>query len=187
MWHTHFLSIYNQDFTVIHFRARLFHLRPLHLSLLTLSVSDLSKCVCFVFPFVYSTQHLLFIIYLSCLVLFLSVSPPINVLFFSRGTALTCCPPRLIEFDLSVLQFIVPSVWGIRNWFYLSHPHCCVLPSLPCRVCLSALVLMDVSFVGLRHILQLANVAGDDLHLIRASRWVHETCWELCGDFFSSC
>ena len=86
-----------------------------------------------------------------------SVSPPINVLLFSRRTVF--CHPvslSLISKYASVYYAEFRLCLRHQDLVLLSHPCCLFLLPVPaCRVCLSALALMDLSVVGLQHILQL--------------------------------
>lgn len=168
-----YLSAFRNLLSLTSPRAQLFYLCPLHLSLLTLSVLDLVGCVLFIFhSFTPLSIHVHYIF--RSVVLFLSVSPPINVLLSSRGTVLIFCPPvspRLISKYAVVYCAECRLCLRHQDLVLLSHPRCLFPLSVPaCRVCLSALVLMDLSVVGLQHVSAVANVARDDLHLITAPR-----------------
>lgn len=119
---------------------------------------DLVRCVLLIFHSF--TQLSICVHYIFCsLVLFLSVLPPINVFFSSRGTVLVFCPPvssSLISKYVAVYCSECRLCFLRQDLVLLSHPHCLFPLSVPaCCVCLSALVLMDVSVVGLQHVLQL--------------------------------
>ncbi len=89
-----YLSAFRNLLSLTSPEAQLFYLYPLHLFFLTLSVLDLVGCVLFIFhSFTALSIHVHYIF--RSLELFLSVSPPINVLLSSRGTVLIFCPPVL--------------------------------------------------------------------------------------------
>lgn len=136
-------------------RAQLSYLYPLHLSLLTLSVLDLVGCVLFIFHSSYSAQQLCSLYILFFGVIFICLTAYQCSLFLSSYSP-HILPYCLVEFKLKVCCVRSLDCLRHQDLVLLSHPRCLFLLSVPaCSVCLSTLALMDLSVVGLQHILQL--------------------------------
>lgn len=75
-----------------------------------------------------------FSLYLNSLVLFLSSLPPVNILFSSRGTALTRCPPPVWLSNLKVCCGLLCRVSEASEIGFTCHTltvvSCCLFP--PC-------------------------------------------------------
>lgn len=147
------LSVGIQEFTVTYVSK----VQTLSLSLSSSShpshtVSLRSCWMCFIhFTFFYSAQH-------PCSIYFVLLCYFCLSRRLSSSHFLPILPSCLTEFNLKVrcglLCWVFDAVLGIRIWFYCHNPHNLFPLSFPtCLVCLSVLVLMDLSVVGLQHVL----------------------------------
>lgn len=155
---------------------------PPLLPLLSLSVALRSPCAFFLFfvsgisppPSSSTCLHCIFLLVVIFVFLLLSATMAPSLAEFNPQTrfcsfllcrASTQSQPPPFSFRCHTLP-----VFSSSSFFRLSSP---------CHVCLSASALMDLSVGGLQHVLALASVTRDDLHLIRGSRWACETCWGM--------